>query len=138
MDKQEYKLAEYQQAVEMCKNHDSLIRTGITIYGAFQVAILTALTQGSLQPEYVVLLKLIGLILCVIIFLTTYRLARRYGAYIARAKKLENDLDFNLLSSSQDEFDKSWLLKIMPGNKALLAGIPLAIGVVYILLLYKG
>jgi hypothetical protein len=138
MDNQQLKLAEYQQAVEMCKNHDSLIRTGITIFGAAQAAILTMLAQDSVRPEYEFSLNLIGLTLCVIVFFTTYRLARRYGAYMARAKKLEDDLDFQLLSSSQAEFDEGWLLKIMPGNKAWLAGFPAVMGGVYIFLLYAG
>lgn len=138
MDGQQLKLAEYQQAAEMCMNHDSLIRTGITIFGAAQAAILTILTQGSLRPEYEFSLKLIGLTLSVIVFFTTYRLARRYGGYMARAKTLEADLDFHLLSSSQAEFDQSRLLKIMPGNKAWLAGFPILMGGVYVFLLYAG
>ena len=136
MDDQQLKLAEYQQAVQMCTNHDSLIRTGITIIGAAQAAILTMLTQVSLKPEYEFSLNLIGLSLSVIIFFTTYRLARRYGGYMARAKILETDLNFNLLSSSQAEFEQSCLLKIMPGNKAWLAGFPILMGGVYVFLLF--
>jgi hypothetical protein len=55
-----------------------------------------------------------------------------------RAKKLEADLDFHLLSSSQTEFDQSWLLKFMPGNKAWLAGFPILMACVYIFLLFPG
>jgi hypothetical protein len=134
---QELFLREYEQAGECCRNHDSLIRTGITIFGAAQAAILAVIVAQS-KPNlcYTFVLELLGFWLSVVVLFTTFRLRRRYATYMKRAKHLEAQLGFTLYTSSQEEFESKWYLRLMPGNKTWLASLPALMAVLYLIFLF--
>lgn len=135
--KKELRLREYEQAGEACRSHDSLIRTGITIFGAAQAAIL-AIIVGQSRPNlcYTFFLELLGFLLSGVVWITTFRLGRRYATYMKRAKELEKELGFTLYTSSQLEFESKWYLKCMPGNKTSLATLPILMALIYGFLLF--
>lgn len=132
MTSEELQAREYEQAGQACRNHDSLIRTGITIFGAAQAAIL-AIIVGQSKPNicYSFALEVLGFWLSVVVFATTYRLGHRYATYMKRAKELENTLGFTLYTDSQAYFESKRRLKYMPGNKATLASLPAVMAFIY-------
>lgn len=136
MTSEELQIKEYEQAGEACRNHDSLIRTGITIFGAAQAAILAVLAgQTEPNPCYTLALKILGFWLSIVVLATTYRLAHRYASYMNRAKDLEQSLGFTLYSQSQEYFQSKRILKLMPGNKTTLASLPLVLAIIYLVLI---
>jgi len=55
-------LREYQEAGEACRGHDTLVRTGLTIFGAAQAAIIGYIvTRGPIVTLELVLLEILGL-----------------------------------------------------------------------------
>jgi len=123
---------EYEQAGAACRNHDSLIRTGITIFGAAQAAILGILMNESKDNFYYTFsLELLGFWLSIVVYVTTFRLGQRYATYMERVKDLEWLLGFKLYTSSQEKFDRTWYLKYMPGNKTSLATLPILTAIMY-------
>lgn len=130
-------LREYQFAGEICRNHDSLVRTGMIIFGAAQAAILAFLASNSdTAPLVIGLLKGLGFWLSVIVFATTYRLSHRYRTYMERARSLESQLHFDLYDYSEREFQRRWLLKHMPGNKWWWGSLPFLLALAYGYLLF--
>lgn len=132
MTRKELLVKEYEQAGEACRNHDSLIRTGITIFGAAQAAIL-AIIVGQSEPNicYTFALEILGFWLSIVVLATTYRLGHRYANYMTRAKKLEETLGFILYTHSQAYFESKRHLSYMPGNKTTLATLPAVMAFIY-------
>jgi len=128
----ELRVKEYEQAGEACRNHDSLIRTGITIFGAAQAAIFAIIVgQSEPNPCYTYFLEVLGFWLSFVVWITTFRLGRRYATYMKRAKDIEKELGFSLYSASQEEFKSTWYLRCMPGNKMSMASLPILMAVIY-------
>lgn len=135
---QEMLLREYELAGETCRNHDSLIRTGISIFGAAQAAILAFLASKSgIELLERVFLEGLGFWLSVIVLATTYRLSHRYRTYMERARLIETKLGFDLFDHSEREFQRRRLLKYMPGNKWWWASLPFLLAVAYGYLLFR-
>ncbi len=135
----EFLAREYEQAGSACRNHESLIRTGITIFAAAQAAILAILMKEpnpNPDPFYAYCLELLGLWLSVVVGITTFRLGRRYTTYMKRAKSLEHQLGFALYTASQEEFEKHWYLR-KPGNQTWLLSLPILTALIYIIHLGK-
>jgi len=131
-------LREHEVAGEMCRNHDSLIRTGITIFGAAQAAILAFIaSDNDVEPHAILILEGLGFWLSVIVLATTYRLGQRYRTYMERARVLEVKLGFDLFNYSQRSFEGHWFLKRMPGNKRWWISLPLLLICAYLWLLFR-
>lgn len=133
---QQILLHEHQEAGQMCRNHDQLIRTGLTIFGAAQAAIVGFIgAQKSRADLAFFLLEIFGLWLSVVVLLTTLRLKKRYESYIERAKCIERRVGMYLFECSQDYFAFASIPVKRFGNKNLWASVPIvAIGVYLVLL----
>jgi hypothetical protein len=123
---QQILLHEYQQAGEMCRNHDQLLRTGLVIFGAIQAAIIGFIgtrKDGGLLELFV--LELFGFWLSVIVLLTTLRLGYRYQSYMERAKCIEHRLGMYLFNCSQEFFAFAEVPAKRLGNKRSWASVPI-------------
>lgn len=133
---QQILLHEYQEASQACRNHDQLVRTGLTIFGAAQAVIVGFIgTQKGGASLALFLLEIFGFWLSVIVLLTTLRLQKRYESYMERAKCIERRVGMYLFECSQDYFAFASIPVKHFGNKQLWASVPvLAIGMYLILL----
>ena len=136
---QEILLREYEQAGEACRNHDSLIRTGLAIFGAAQAAILAFVSSQSkpIDSLEIVMLEALGLWLGVVVLMTTFRLHHRYSTYMSTIHAIEAKLGISLYSDSQKYFESKWYLKLLPGNKYLWASVPGLAVLIYLVLLCR-
>jgi hypothetical protein len=146
-NRQDILLKEYAIAVETCRNHDQLTRTGLSIFAAVQAAIIGFIgsQKGSMTIE-LQLLKALGLWLSFVVFLTTLRLHHRYKAYMERLKSIEHQLGIYLYQYGFDYFARpdipgNWkdkkILRHIEGNKRLWATIPLLTFGLYLLLIIR-
>jgi len=104
-DDKEIMLREYQEAGQICRGHDQLIRTGLIIFGAVQAAIIGFIgTTRSHSSLNLVLLEILGLGLSIVVILTTARLQFRYEGYMERAKCIERRLGMYLYNVSEEYF----------------------------------
>lgn len=133
---QQILLHEHQEASQMCRSHDQLVRTGLTIFGAAQAVIVGFIgTQQGKASLALFLLEVFGLWLSVIVLLTTLRLQKRYESYMERAKCIERRVGMYLFECSQDYFAFASIPIKRFGNKKLWASVPVvAIGMYLILL----
>ncbi len=129
---QEMMLHEYQIAGEMCRNHDALIRTGITIFGAAQAAILAFIaSRTDAELTELLMLEGLGFWLSIVVLATTFRLGHRYRTHMERARQLEEKLGFDLFNYSQRDFESKWYLNRLPGNKRALISLPTLLAITY-------
>lgn len=137
-NEQEILLKEYKEAGETCRNHDQLTRTGFSIFAAVQAAIIGFIgirkEIGSLE---LVLLEVLGLLLSVVILLTTLRLHYRYKTYMERARCIERHLGMYLYQYSFDYFGSKKIPGQWAGNKKLWASVPCLTFLLYAVLLLR-
>ena len=127
-------IREYQEAGQACRNHDQLIRTGLTIFGAVQAAIIgLVVAKEGVDVFEKVLVEFLGLWLSVVVLLTTRRLNYRYKTYMERAKAIERRLGMYLYQYSYDYFGDKNIPG--PGNKKVWASLPVVAIIIYALLL---
>jgi hypothetical protein len=130
----EIALREYQEAGQACRGHDTLIRTGLTIFGAVQAAIIGFIaSRGSSFTLELALLEILGMWLSVVVFLTTHRLHYRYKNYMERARAIEGRLGMSLYQYSYDYFATGRVGKW--GNKRLWATVPQLTFLIYLVLI---
>jgi hypothetical protein len=127
---------EYQEAGEACRGHDTLVRTGLTVFGAAQAAIIGFIvTRGPSITLELVLLEILGLWLSVVVFFTTRRLHVRYSNYMERARCIERRLGMYLYQYSYEYFGTESVPAKWTGNKKLWASVPALTFVLYLVLL---
>jgi hypothetical protein len=132
-------LREYQQAGEACRGHDTLIRTGLTIFGAAQVAILGFIatqTQPAPLPALAPL-EFLGFWLSLVALATTWRLHHRYKNYMERSHVLERRLGMYLYRYSEEYFRSKWYLAWLPGNKMWWGSVPFVTLLIFAALLFR-
>lgn len=131
---EEILLQEYREAGQACRNHDQLIRTGLTIFGAVQAAIIGfVVAKEGVETFEKVLVEVLGLWLSIVVLLTTRRLHYRYKTYMERAKAIERRLGMYLYQYSFDYFGANKISG--PGNKKVWASLPVLAMIIYVLLL---
>lgn len=133
---EEILLREYQEAGEACRGHDTLVRTGLSIFGAVQAAIIgfIASQEKSITVELVIL-EILGLWLSVVVFFTTRRLHYRYKNYMDRARCIERRLGMYLYQYSFEYFGSERVPAKWVGNKKLWASVPAVTFLLYLILL---
>jgi hypothetical protein len=132
---EEILLHEYKEAGQACRGHDTLVRTGLTIFGAAQAAIIGFIVSRTAVTIELVLLELLGLWLSVVVFFTTRRLHYRYGNYMERARCIERRLGMYLYQYSYDYFGSEGGPAKWAGNKKLWASVPALTFLIYLVLL---
>lgn len=133
-------LREYAQAGEACRANDTLVRTGLTIFGAVQAAIIGFVaSRGNTGITLeLFLLEVLGLWLSVVVYYTTRRLHYRYKNYMERARCIERQLGMNLYQFSYEYFGSEPVPAKWAGNKRLWATVPAVTFVIYVVLLLRG
>ena len=130
-------LLEYQEAGQACRNNESLVRTGISLFTAVQVAILGFIQTRNCVTLETLLLEILALVVSVVTFLTIIRLQMLYTAYMKRAKEIEAKLKMKLYTAGWRymETQKPPAQKIK--NKRLLAAIPVVVFGIYAVLFVR-
>lgn len=135
---QEILLREYKEAGETCRNHEKLIRTGLTIFVAIQAAIIGFIGKSTnSSPLNIFLLEILGLWMSVVVLITTLRLHHRYKNYIERAKWIEQRLGMYFYQYSFDYFKNKPIPGQCLGNQKLWASIPLLSFFLYAILIVR-
>ena len=98
-------LKEYEQAVEMCKWMDELIRKSVTVYVTILSAIIAfSAYKGQQDSLTQAVLCILGFFFSLIIGITIYRNRRYYNIYLNRAINIEEQLGMHLFRSAEKSF----------------------------------
>jgi hypothetical protein len=123
---------EHQEGARECRHLTQLIRTGLQIFGAIQVAIIGVLSSGKIgaKPASFALL-IFGIGLSLVTLHTSIRLSKRYESYMKRIHDIESKLGMDLFNYSQGYFTKEGLDKGV-GNQQALSLIPALALLIYL------